>query len=232
MEPWYMNYSFIWMSHGTYDGVMAYEWLIHMNESGVQRHLPSLLESCHFSWWVLYHYTGFGRLVWGTITCYHHFFAALLTVTSWVISHMNESWCISKSHATSESECEICQNYMFSGESNTPPFYSRLRQIWKTERITVAQPTGISDSRRTHMCVLIWHARALLYYRRAAQQMRTLLLFAHLCDECRRQVHGWWGEDQVVNTIMHTSQNIKISTVKCIAAWNLGSQQCMCMFLK
>ena len=36
---------------------------------------------------------------------------------------------------------------MFSGESNTPPFFRRLQQIWKTESITVAQPTGIPDSR-------------------------------------------------------------------------------------
>jgi len=45
-----------------------------------------------------------------------------------------------------DSDCAICQNYIFSGESNTPPFFRRLQQIWKIESITVAQPTGIPDS--------------------------------------------------------------------------------------
>jgi len=51
--------------------------------------------------------------------------------------------------------CAICQNYMFSGESNTPPFFRRLQQIWKTKSITVARPTGIPDSRRVaaYVCV-------------------------------------------------------------------------------
>ena len=58
------------------------------------------------------------------------------------------------------------------------------------------------------------------------------LLFAHLCNECRRQVHGWWVEDHMPNTIMHASQNIEISIVNCIVAWYLCSYQCTCMFLK
>ena len=48
-------------------GVCAFRWvcifhearmcegIYEFDESGVQRHLPSLLESCHFSWWVLVH---------------------------------------------------------------------------------------------------------------------------------------------------------------------------------
>jgi len=53
------------------------------------------------------------------------------------------------------SGCAICQNYMFSGESNTLPFFRRLKQIWKTERLTEARPTCIPDGRRVaaYVCV-------------------------------------------------------------------------------
>ena len=44
---------------------------------------------------------------------------------------------------------------MFSGESNTLPFFRRLKQIWKTERLTEARPTCIPDGRRVaaYVCV-------------------------------------------------------------------------------
>jgi hypothetical protein len=53
------------------------------------------------------------------------------------------------------SGCAICQNYMFSGESNTLPFFRRLKQIWKTERLTAARPTCVPDGRRVaaYVCV-------------------------------------------------------------------------------
>ena len=53
------------------------------------------------------------------------------------------------------SGCAICQNYLFSGESNTLPFFRRLKQIWKTERLTAARPTCVPDGRRvaTYVCV-------------------------------------------------------------------------------
>ena len=38
------------------------------------------------------------------------------------------------------------------------------------------------------------------------QQMRTLGLFAHLCDECSRQVHGWWVEEHMPNTVIRAGQ--------------------------
>jgi len=40
------------------------------------------------------------------------------------------------------SGCAICQNYMFSGESNTLPFFRRLKQIWKTEKLKASQKHG------------------------------------------------------------------------------------------
>ena len=43
----------------------------------------------------------------------------------------------------------ICQNCRFlcPWEFNTLPFLRRLKQIWNTENINIAQPTGIPDSR-------------------------------------------------------------------------------------
>ena len=43
----------------------------------------------------------------------------------------------------------------FSRESNTPPSFRRLHFFWKTESITVAQTTGIPDSRRVAACVCV-----------------------------------------------------------------------------
>ena len=56
------------------------------------------------------------------------------------------------------SGCVICQKYMVSGESNTPPLFRRLQQIWnlKTESMFVAhRATCIPDSHQVaaYVCV-------------------------------------------------------------------------------
>jgi len=67
------------------------------------------------------------------------------------------------------------------------------------------------------MCVSIWHCTSSIISQMLTQQMHTLL-FAQLCEECRKRGHGWWVAGHMPNTIMHASQNIKISTVKCNTA--------------
>jgi len=92
---------------------------------------------------------------------------ALCIVLRSTTSHVQTN-CIIQCHHIVDSRdpfssgCVICQNYMFSGESNTPPFFRRLKQIWKlvvTERLKKSQK---HDPRAylivvgwRHMCVLI-----------------------------------------------------------------------------
>ena len=82
-------------------------------------------------------------------------------VRLWRVPHEHHQWF--KYHGTlntspvceGSSGCAICQKYMFSGESNTLPYFRRLQQIWKTESNTVARPTRIADGCRVaaYVCV-------------------------------------------------------------------------------
>jgi len=111
-----------------------------------------------------------------------------------------------------DSDCAICQNYMFSGGSNTPPFFRRLKQIWKTESITVAQPTGIPDSRRAaaYVCVNAACTSSIILQARNTADVHPLIIRSpsyysltyvtnavgrklNLGRQCRQRVPGFPG---------------------------------------
>jgi len=101
---------------------------------------------------------------------------------------------------------------MFSGESNTLPFFRRLKQIWKNERLKTSQKHGprayLIVVGWRHMCVFIQHARALSYYSCVTQQMRTLWLFAHL-RLCNLPESHVFGGIQYPSLLQEAQTNLK-----------------------
>jgi len=86
---------------------------------------------------------------------------------------------------------------MFSGESNTPAFFRRLQQIWKTESITVAQLTGIPDSRlvAAYVCVNLACTSSIILQTLNTADPHPLIIMGVIFFGCSMSIppHCAWG---------------------------------------
>jgi len=87
-----------------------------------------------------------------------HIYVYIYVLHVRVYIHVIKFWQISLMHVLKYVciyfilSCAICQNYMFSGESNIPPFFRRLKKIWNNERPKASQKHGP----RAYLIVVGW----------------------------------------------------------------------------
>jgi hypothetical protein len=80
------------------------------------------------------------------------------------------------------SGCAICQNYMLSGESNTLPFFRRLQQIWKTERLTEARPWCLHNGGwvAAYVCINLACTSSIILQLRNTADAHPLIVHLHI----------------------------------------------------